>query len=1722
VAFAPIAITGQSCVLPGANSPDALWEAVAEGRDLLSSVPEGRWRVPSEDILAPAGIADHTWSDRGGYIRDFEEIFDPDDFEIPASKLCALDPVFQLVLHTGRTALLDAGDPVPRERIGVVLGNLSFPAGGMARFAEGVWASRALGPEDLAAIGVVDRPAEDRFMSGLPALLLRRALGFGGPAFALDAACASSLVALKCAADWLADGRVDAVLAGAVNKADDLFIHVGFCALQAMSPTGRSRPFHREADGLVPAEGAGFLLLRRLEDALRDGDRILAVIRGIGLSNDGNSKGMLAPSVEGQVRAIRAAYEGAELDPRSISLLECHATGTVVGDSTELESSARIFAGTPDLPIGSIKSNLGHLVTAAGVAGVIKVIGAMRARVRPPTLHVDEPLDALAGTPFRLLRKPEPWTGPMRAGISAFGFGGNNAHVVLEEPEGQAMGWAPAPAPSTEIAIVGIGVRVGSLDSTLAFARALDGEPSDADEAARWRRAGKVVLDLEGLRFPPKDLRQALPQQLMVLAAAREAVEGLELPAERTAVYVGMGADPEVARYGARWRLPEFARRWGVDDLKWVGEARECFAPSLEAAGVLGTMPNIVANRLNIQLDFAAPSTTVSAEEASGLVGLELAVRALRAKEIDAAVVGAVDLCCEPVHEEAARQALPSGRQVSGDAAVVLVVQRAEDARQSSHPILACVAPTDACTDRDDGLRLGLGEGLTNLASRFGHAHAASGLLHLAASALCLRTGARPDASNAGPARRATVHVQAMSSLECTWSVTVPDRSGWTNLRPPREPRVPLRLPAHWPEARLPSKPDPDADPALRFEDEPVPNPPPDPTRTWLMEQAPVLPPVLGEPAVLVGVVEASSALATPRVGHAGRVRDHLVQLGQVHQEFVRQQAALHQRFLALRAVAFGDLGTGAPRPAAPLVPDAPAPHEPPPIGNASPARGATWNRRELEIHASGPISEVFGPLFERQDGYLRQVRMPTPPLLLADRVTRLDAVAGSMGTGTIWTETDVTDDAWYLHDGRMPAGIMIEAGQADLMLISYLGIDFLNKGERVYRLLGCDLTYHGDLPRAGVTLAYEIHADGHANQGPVRLFFFHYDCRVEGQLRLSVRNGQAGFFTYEELADSTGILWTPQDAEIVAEPRLDPPDLPCEEHAFGPEQVRAFAEGRPWDCFGPAFALAKTHTRTPRIQGGHMCLLDRVTELSTDGGPWGRGYLRAERTLAADDWFLDGHFLNDPCMPGTLMFEGCLQALAFYLGAQGLTVRRDGWRFQPVQNETFQLRCRGQATGASRELVYEVFVEELVAGPVPTVYADVLCTLDGLKAFHARRVGMQLVPDWPLSSRPELLSNPEPEAATVDGFRFGSVSLLACAWGRPSEAFGPMYRGFDGPRRVPRLPGPPYHFLSRVTRVDGPMGGMEPGATVEVEWDVPPDAWFFDDNGARTVPFCVLFEAGLQPCGWLASYVGSALQSNEDLLFRNLDGTGTQHLELKEDAGTLRTTVDLKSISDSAGIIIEAFEVHCFLGQALAYEMETVFGFFPQEAFANQAGLATTPEQREILSRPGEGEVDLRSRPHPCFGGGATLPGGRLLMLDRLTGLWPDAGAACLGQLRAEKDVDPGDWFFASHFFQDPVQPGSLGVEALIQLLQLHMLDRGLGDGIPNPRFEPIGLGQPTTWHYRGQVLPTNRVITTTLEIVQQDRDERGAFAVADGSLWVDGKRIYEVRGLKMRIVPS
>ncbi len=869
-----------------------------------------------------------------------------------------------------------------------------------------------------------------------------------------------------------------------------------------------------------------------------------------------------------------------------------------------------------------------------------------------------------------------------------------------------------------------------------------------------------------------------------------------------------------------------------------------------------------------------------------------------------------------------------------------------------------------------------------------------------------------------------------------------------------------------------------------------------------------------------------------PLIAHHRRV-------GRLHQEFVEREAMVHRRFLALRAevgavlrAAVTTAGAASPATVSPAlvspatVSPVPVPVPVPPAALPVTGQAPLFGRAELERHAEGRVAEVFGPRFAGSHGHHRRIRLPKPPVLLVDRVVALDAEPVSMAGGVIRTQTDVRAGGWYLDPtGRVAPALLAEFGQGGILLLSWLGVDFRTGGQQVYRMLDCEITHHASPPGAGDTVDFETTVEEIAEHGGVLLASFRADCRVNGAPRLTMRHARAGFFAPDELGGGAGIAWRPEDEPPPPGP-LDPPLRRAPRSAFDPSRVRALLEGRPADCFGDEWDQTRSHVRTPRIAGGRLRALDEVTALDWTGGPWGRGHLRAESPIAPDEWYFAAHFEDDPCMPGSLMLQGCHQALAFYLSATGCTVERDGWRFEPVPDRPVRLTCRAQATPRNRRLVYDVFVRELSTGPRPSLVADVVCSVDGVGALHARGLAVRLVPDWPLDQwragpavprgtapalPPDELGglggHHEPRTvAETGGFRFDYASLLACAWGRPSAGFGPAAAWLDDAEHVaPRCPGPPYHFMSRVAEVTGPMGGRRAGTVAEVEYDVPELAWFFEHNDRPVMPFAVLLEAALQPCGWLAAYSHGY---DPDRRFRNLDGAVTVLAEVGPGAGVLRTRARLRESATSGGATIQRFVVECRLGDTPVLTMSATFGFFPPEAFAGQDGLPADPAHRAALAEPSEWHERLRGEPRPETG---LSVGDMLSVLDRVTGYWPDGGRAGLGRVRGEKTVDAGEWFFRAHFFRDPVQPGSLGLEAMCLLLRWYAVRRGLGRGVKGARFEPVALGRPVTWKYRGQVLPSNRLVIVTADVLEVAEEEHGHLVVARADLWVDGKWIYQ-----------
>ncbi|MBI3557859.1 MAG: type I polyketide synthase, partial [Deltaproteobacteria bacterium] len=585
----------------------------------------------------------------------------------------------------------------------------------------------------------------------------------------------------------------------------------------------------------------------------------------------------------------------------------------------------------------------------------------------------------------------------------------------------------------------------------------------------------------------------------------------------------------------------------------------------------------------------------------------------------------------------------------------------------------------------------------------------------------------------------------------------------------------------------------------------------------------------------------------------------------------------------------------------------------------------------------------------------------------------------------------------------------------------------------------------------------------------------------------------------------------------------------------FNGAQLSALRAGNLPEAFGPDFAALDL--RAPMtLPDGRMKLIDRVVELDPRGGRYGLGRIRGEADIRPDDWFLTCHFTDDMVMPGTLMYECCLHTLRVYLLRMGWIGEQGSVVYEPIPEIKSKLVCRGQVLTSTRVAAYEIDIKEIGFNPQPYAIADAMMYADGKRIVRMTDMSVQLT-GLSREQIEKLWNKSGADASAVAGGKkpavFDTDRITAFAVGNPSEAFGEPYRVFDGERKIARLPGPPFQFLDRVTDVSGAAPWqLKNGAWIEAQYDVPPDAWYFNANRQGSMPFSVLLETALQPCGWLAAYLGSALRSSSDLSFRNLGGRAIQHGELFSDAGTLTTRVKLTTFSEAGGMIIQKYDLSLSRQGRVVYEGDTQFGFFSKEALAQQLGVRGARERRYLptanelarakrITLPGDGPVTPEQATKLMQGHGpaAALPAQVYRMVtDAL--LLSDGGPQGLGFIRGETDVDPTTWFFKAHFYQDPVWPGSLGLESFLQLIKVYALDRW-PELAATHRFEPIVIGSPHSWAYRGQVVPQNKRVTVEASITKAEHGARGATVLANGFLSVDGIVIYEMTDFGLRLVP-
>lgn len=844
------------------------------------------------------------------------------------------------------------------------------------------------------------------------------------------------------------------------------------------------------------------------------------------------------------------------------------------------------------------------------------------------------------------------------------------------------------------------------------------------------------------------------------------------------------------------------------------------------------------------------------------------------------------------------------------------------------------------------------------------------------------------------------------------------------------------------------------------------------------------------------------------------------------------------------------------------------------------------WGPEDLVEFAEGDIANVFGKDFKVIDSYSRRVRLPTTEYLLVDRVTKLDAKVHCYQPCSMTTEYDVPYDFWYSVKGQIPWAVAVESGQCDLLLISYLGIDFQNKGNRVYRLLDCELTFMDDVAMEGDTLRYDISINNYARSGDNFLFFFSYNCYVGDKLVLKMRNGAAGFFTDEELDAGKGVIETDSEkkARLKIIKQSFTPLLNCPKRTFDYQDMLALCEGNLETCFGAEYATPGKNENLV-YSAPKMLMIERITELDPKGGSYGLGLLVGEKTLDPEHWYFPCHFKDDQVMAGSLMSDGCSQLLRFYTWFLGLHTLTNDAVFQPIPGLAQKVRCRGQVTPQHGTLIYRMEITEISTHPKPYAKANVDIILNGKivvdfknlglflgeiagteiqkkikrrervlagdysntleagvvnkretktgqdekkvstasKVLHANHVyvpGLYEIREHPFAPFP---GNPLDKNEVPDTLPFTQFHFIEFATGRIANCFGVEFGGIYDGRTPPRTPNADLQLTSRVLEIEGKRNELKRISSCVAEFDCPADAWFFRENTHEDLmPYSIIMEISLQPNGFISAWVGTTLLFPErDLYFRNLDGSGKllRHVDLRNK--TIKNKSTLLSTTSAGNTIIQSFKYDLSVDGEVFYEGTSVFGYFLKDALTHQLGLdngkivkpwhvengveANLLKDIDLCSEQARQKYYQPSTEKPFY----HLAKPQLDLIERVV-ISSKAGKFDQGYVYAEKTINPNDWFFPCHFHQDPVMPGSLGVEAILQAMQLWALDNNLGAQFSNPRF--FHELSTVKWKYRGQIIPDNKIMSLDVHISRVEKTADKVVVYASASLYKDGLRIYEI----------
>ncbi|MFI5780093.1 hypothetical protein [Nocardia sp. NPDC051570] len=749
--------------------------------------------------------------------------------------------------------------------------------------------------------------------------------------------------------------------------------------------------------------------------------------------------------------------------------------------------------------------------------------------------------------------------------------------------------------------------------------------------------------------------------------------------------------------------------------------------------------------------------------------------------------------------------------------------------------------------------------------------------------------------------------------------------------------------------------------------------------------------------------------------------------------------------------------------------------------------------------------------------------------------ISRIVEIRGEPGRfeppASITAEYDIPEHAWYTLDGTVPAAMVIETTQCVLALLEHLGLDTRNGN--VYRLLSADPVFHDRLPREGRTLRLRAEATRFEARGRSMLVYFTFRCYTGDTLLMEMTDACAGSGTPGEL------LTGRESAKALRgrhqrTPTAGAPFKPLERTdrvSLLSQDVDLLTNGELGAVFGPNWdQRADGCNPSIRLAPGGIRMLDDITAIDRLGGPRGLGELTARRTVDPHGWYFHTGAAGDDVLPATLVAAGAAQLLQVYAMYLGLHLVFPDGEFQPAVDIARAMHVFGQVTPEIRTISYRAEITDVTLLPRPTVVADVTVYADFEPIMRITDLSAQVreKPGTPSGAAPDgavrFLGRRNHEGEASIGTEY---HLAHSARGAASAALGQDFARFDE-RVMPRLPNGIFQFVDRIQRLPATRGEFGRGIELVTEFDAAQEDWYFRDNGTANMPHCVLMETSLQSAILLGVQLGGPLLLSDepDVYVRNLDGVATVLRSIDLCGKTIRQESVLQMHQSVPGAVLERFSYRLFADGEVFYEGESLFGFFDAAALSHQVGLDAGKYQPPWLegnpNPPGAHTVAVRSDDRwfaPQPGTGLRLGDGHLRMIENAT-VVPGGGRFGQGYVHGTRVIDPEDWYFACHFHRDPVMPGSLGVEALIQALQLYVIDSGLAADMGPVTFE-LPVGVPTSWRYRGQIDQGDQEMTFDVSVKEIRREPERLLIIADANVWKPGLRIYQLTDIAVEVRP-